>query len=216
MRRATAVLLFVAVLAATPTSARAKEPPERARYDSIGLSASWHTTRDVDRDTYRKVNWYVSAYLSREGKDKRLWSSLYERVYRCEREKDRDRCKSLWYAFGRIRDIDDIELSMDPGLESASLEGTYRVRRVEKRERVGPVARIHVTASLAASGEVYRSRGSYASWDGKCPRARYRYEYSYRRARAVVTLDGDVSSTRIRTRGWMNKEEGFVLYRDCD
>jgi hypothetical protein len=211
-------VLATTVLGLGP-SAQAAGSPERFKYQSTGFYASWDERHPISADAYERVNWYVSGYLSREGKDERFRAYLSRYEYLCKRREDRPnsfRCSLVSRMTGIKRDLADVAFSVDKDLGAAALAGAFTLRQVKHQEVVA-VKHVQISAELVGRGEIYRTTYSYTNWDGNCPQSRYRFEYRYRRAYASVSMTGDFSAALDKLKSAsMSDSDGYVLRRECD
>jgi hypothetical protein len=221
MRRLLASVVSTVLITAIvwlPSAAGAAGTPERFKYRSTGLSASWEQRHAISADSYERVRWYVDGYLRHEGTEQRFTAYVSRYQYLCKRRQsdpDRFRCSLVSRMTAVERDLSDVTFSVDRELDAGTLAGDFRLRQVENHEVVA-VKRVHISTTLAGRGDVYRQTESYTVWDGTCPEARYRFEYRYRRASATLSMTGDFTAELSDARrASMSDSDGFVIRRDC-
>lgn len=215
MRRFLVLTVLACLFLGLAPSAQASQP-ERFVYKAHGFYTSWREQRPISADAYLKINWSVYASYSQEGQEKRFRSSVYRYEYRCEVQKSRDRCHLRSRMEGSERNLGDVTFWVDPDLGTAGLTSAFRLRQVKNHEVVA-VRNVEISARLTGRGDVYRSRSSYANWDGTCPESRYRFEDRYHRAFARISMTGDLqASLKKLKRASIFDYDGFVLRRKCD
>jgi hypothetical protein len=213
--------VFVALVAVAAVSSLWVSPAvarQRERFQSTGLDAFWHSERRIDRDHYLQITWYAGAYVSQQGDRTRFFSDLYKDVDRCERREGRDRCRNHAFLVGYRKSLGVGEsLEVDRRLTSGSLHLTYPMKERVDREWVRTGQQITVDATLAGSGDLYRSEYSESSWDGHCLVFSYESSYQRREAVATGTLSGDVVLDLGDTRdSGLSRSKGSIVENDCE
>jgi hypothetical protein len=188
----------------------------RETYSAQGFYASFGQRQRIDSDSYYRIRWYVSAYDSFEDKDERFRAYVSRYVSQCDVvTNSRVRCHTVSRLSGVRQSPSAVNFVVDKDLTTASMSGTWTLKQV-KNHVVVDTKTVQVSASLTARGTTSRSRETYTTWEGNCPRSRYRFTYEYTRAFADVTITGDLeaSATGLKSASiWQN--DGFVKHRKC-